>query len=121
MSNVIDEVTEGFDPLPELLSVMAASGTPILLALDIGTSGVRAALFDEYGEEMPGTSLRINSHDTTFLSTGRTEADILLDLVKRTIDEVLVNIYDSSTRIRFISISCFWHSLLGVDRYGRPT
>jgi len=121
MSNVIDEVAEGFDPLPELLSVMAASGTPILLALDIGTSGVRAALFDEHGEEMPGTSLRINSLDTTLLSTGTIEADILLDLVTRTIDDVLANMYDSSTRIKLISISCFWHSLLGVDRYGRPT
>ena len=121
MSNVIDEVAEGFDPLPELLSVMAASGTPTLLALDIGTSGVRAALFDERGEELPGTSLRVNSHDTTLLTTGRIEADILLDLVTRTIDDVLANIYDSSTRIEFISVSCFWHSLLGLDRYGKPT
>lgn len=121
MSHVIDEVAEGFDPLPELLSVMAASGTPTLLALDIGTSGVRATLFDERGEELPGTSVRIHSHDTTLLTTGRIEADILLDLVTRTIDDVLVNIYDSSTRIQLISISCFWHSLMGVDRSGKPT
>ena len=121
MSNVIDEVAEGFDPLPELLSVMAASGTPILLALDIGTSGVRAALFDERGEEIPGTSLRINSLETTLLSSGTIEADILLDLVTRMIDDVLANIFDSSKRIELISISCFWHSLLGVDRYGRPS
>ena len=121
MSNVIDEVGEGFDPLPELLSVMAESATPTLLALDIGTSGMRAALFDERGEEIPGTSLRINSYDTTLLTTGTVEADILLDLVTRTIDEVLANIYDQSARIELISISCFWHSLLGVDRNGRPT
>ena len=121
MSNVIDEVTEGFDPLPELLSVMGSSGAAILLGLDIGTSGVRAALFDEHGGEITGSSIRINSSDTTLLSTGTIDPDILLDVVTRAIDDVLANIFDPDTRIELVSVSCFWHSLIGVDVNGRPT
>ena len=121
MSNVIDEVAEGFDPLPELLSVMDRSGTAVLLGLDIGTSGVRGVLFDERGGEITGTNVRLNSQDTTLLSTGTIHPDILLDLVKRAIDEVLANIFDPDTRIELVSVSCFWHSLLGVDRNGKPT
>ncbi len=121
MSNVIDEVAEGFDPLPELLSVMAASSTPALLGLDIGTSGVRAALFDEWGQEITGSGIRINSQHTALLSTGTIQPDILLDLVSRVIDEVLANIFDPSIRIEQVALSCFWHSLLGVDVNGVPT
>ena len=121
MSNVIDEVAEAFDPLPELLAVMATSNNPALLALDIGTSGVRAALFDELGIETAGSGLRLNSDYTSLLSTGIIEADVLLDLVTRAIDDVLANIPNPNTRIDLIAISCFWHSLLGIDSRDRPT
>ena len=121
MTNVIEEVAEGFDPLPELLSVMAVSTNPALLALDIGTSGVRGALFDNDGVELIESAVRINSPDTTLLSTGTMDADVLLDLVIRTVDEALAKVYDPNTRIELISVSCFWHSLLGVDVNGQPT
>ncbi len=49
MSSVLDNVLEGFEPSPELVSVMAGSKTAAVLAVDIGTSGVRASLFDEFG------------------------------------------------------------------------
>ena len=60
MSSVLDEVVEGLEPLSGLVSVMAGSKTPTLLGLDIGTSGVRAALFDERGREIEGASVRID-------------------------------------------------------------
>lgn len=121
MSNVLDEVVEGFDPLPDLLSVMAASRTPALLALDIGTSGVRAALFDERGAEITGSGVRITSSDPTLIDTGTIEAGVLVDRVAQAIDDVLANVYDPNTRIDLIAISCFWHSLVGVDSHSAPT
>ena len=119
MSNVLDEVVEGFDPMPDLLSVMAASNTPALLGLDIGTSGVRAALFDEHGEEIIGASVRIKSIGLRLLDSGTIAAGALLDYVAHAIDEVLAN--DPGTRIELISISCFWHSLVGVNNMGEAT
>jgi gluconokinase len=121
MSNVLDEVVEGFDPMPELLSVMKASTTPVLLALDIGTSGVRAALFDEGGVEVDGSTIRINSRGSSLLDSGTISAGMLLNQVAEAIDEVLASIYDPATRIELIAISCFWHSLVGVDYEGEAT
>ncbi len=121
MSNVLDEVVEGLEPLPDLLSVMAASRTPALLALDIGTSGVRAALFDERGDEITGVGVRITSPGPTLLDSGTIEAGVLLDRIGEAIDHVLDNIYEPGTRIDLIAVSCFWHSLVGVDSHGMPT
>lgn len=121
MSNVIDEVVEGFDPLPEFLSVMAGSNTPAVLAIDIGTSGVRASLFNECGGEITGTGVRINSTGPVLLDTGTIAADALTDRVAQAIDDVLANIYDPSTRIELIAISCFWHSLVGASNTGDAT
>ncbi len=121
MSNVLDELVEGFDPMPELLSVMTASNTPALLSLDIGTSGIRSALFDEHGVEIDGTSVRINAIGPSLIDTGTISADLLLSQVVQTMDEVIVNVYDPATRIKFLAISCFWHSLVGVDDTGEAT
>jgi gluconokinase len=100
---------------------MTVSSSPALLGLDIGTSGVRAALFDERGVEINGSSVRINFRGPSLLDSGTISADILLHQVAEAIDEVLANIYDPATRIELIAISCFWHSLLGVDEAGNPT
>ena len=121
MSNVLDEVVEGIEPLPDFLSVMAPTKTSTLLSLDIGTSGIRAALFDERGEKLPGTAVRINLTSSSLLHTGTIAAEVLLNEVTRAIDEALLNIYDPSTRIEFVAVSCFWHSLVGVDNAGEAT
>ena len=121
MSHVLDEVLEGFEPSPELLSVMAGSKPPVLLALDIGTSGVRAALFDERGSEVAGQSIRVDSRATSLADFGAIDADVLLDHVGETLDVLFANFYESDTRIELIAVSCFWHSMVGVDDDGRPT
>ena len=46
MSSVLDEV-DAIEPAPDILSVIAGARPAFLLSLDIGTSGVRAALFDD--------------------------------------------------------------------------
>lgn len=121
MSNVLDEMVEGFEPLPELVSVMAGSKRPVLLGLDIGTSGIRAALFDEKGGEIEGASVRINRWNPGTADFAIMDADLLLDQVAQALDALLAKLYESVTRIELIAISCFWHSLLGVDETGRST
>lgn len=121
MSSVLDDLAEGFDPSPELLSVMARSRPTVLLALDIGTSGARAALFDERGCEVAGHSIRVDTHASRLAESGAIDADVLLNHVFETLDALFANFYEPDTRIELIAISCFWHSLLGVDDADRPT
>ena len=120
MSNVLDEVVEGLEPWSGLLPVLVGSRRPAVLALDIGSSGVRAALFDEQGREVEGTSVRANYlRETSDLATF--DAETLLEQVAQTLDTLFAKLPESTTRIELIAVSCFWHSLVGVDAVGRAT
>jgi len=122
MSNVLDEV---FEPKPDLLSMMTATGSraPFLLAIDIGTSGIRAAFFDESGAEISGTTVRINRLSSGSMDFSTMNADVLFSQVVQTIDARLddAQFYEASPRIQLIAVSCFWHSLVGVDEDGQAT
>ena len=118
MSSVLDEVLEGFEPSPQIVSVMAASRPAAILGIDIGTSGVRASLFDELGNELEGAlrSLQRSASDVASLN-----AEDSVELVALTIDAVLAGSPLAFTQIDLISVSCFWHSLVGIDEHLRPT
>ncbi len=120
MSSLLDQVLD-LEPSPEAISMMRGSNPAIILGIDIGTSGVRASLFDERGNELPGTSI----HNSRELSTRSGFAELdpheALQLVIQTIDDLFAIPELVDTQIELISISCFWHSLLGVDSAGRPT
>ena len=120
MSNVLDEIVEGVEPWPGVVSVMAGERTPVLLGLDIGTSGIRAALFDESGREIAGSSIR-SDHISVASEGASFDAEILLEQVVTTLSAVLTNIPETVTSIEYIAISCFWHSLMGVDERGYAT
>lgn len=91
----------------------------MLLALDVGTSGVRAALFDESGKEINSTS---RSRESSLITTpAELDAESLVPLVEQTIDALLASDSRSSGPLELVAISCFWHSLLGIDQEGRPT
>ena len=120
MSNVLDEIVDGLEPWSGMLPVLAGSRSPKVLALDIGSSGTRAALFDQHGSEIEGASVRAGySHVTTDFATF--DAEILLEQVAKTIDALFARFSESTIRIELISISCFWHSLMGVDDAGNAT
>lgn len=92
----------------------------MLLALDVGTSGVRAALFDKSGKEIKSTS-RSRGGSSLISTPAELDADSLVLLVEQTIDALLVSDSRSSSPLELVAISCFWHSLLGIDQAGRPT
>ncbi|MBA2526981.1 MAG: gluconokinase [Pyrinomonadaceae bacterium] len=121
MSSVLDEVLEGFAPSLELASVMAGSKPAAVLAVDIGTSGVRASLFDERGREIDGASVRIQHTPCGIGDFAVTDAEAGFELVTQTIDALLDQSYQTGAQIQLIAISCFWHSLLGVDAQGLAT
>ena len=88
-----------------------------VLSIDVGTSGVRAALFDERGNEVPGAQVRSRRSASTS-DFADLDPDRLVDEVVNTIDQLLSH---STGPVDLIAISAFWHSLLGIDSAGRPT
>ena len=89
---------------------------PPVLAVDIGTSSVRAGLFDEGAAAWvdPPSSHALTLHTD---SSGRAEVDPseLLDAVEATVEETRGN-----ATVRAVGGSCFWHSLMGITDDGRP-
>lgn len=92
---------------------------PLACALDIGTSSARALLFDRRGRQIRGLEVQIPL-DVRVTADGGAELDAryVLDIVERTIDGVL---RWNPGEIVAVGVSCFWHSLLGLDRDGKPT
>lgn len=93
---------------------------PSVLALDIGTSSVRAAIFDSFGNEVAGTEARAEwAPSATFDGGAEMDADEALEQVARVIDAALAKAPAVSTRMEAVAVSCFWHSLVGVAARGR--
>jgi gluconokinase len=93
---------------------------PNVLALDIGTSSVRAALYTSRGQVLPETMVK-NDRQLTATGDGGAEIDAgeALDQVIKAVDEVILKSGDR--RIDLVAASSFWHSLLGTDKSGSPT
>lgn len=95
---------------------------PLILGLDIGTSSVRAALFDLSGKLLPKTLVK---NERTLHATREGGAEIDADLAFRQlvvcVDDVLAKTENSRSEIVTVAASSFWHSLLGVDKNGKPT
>lgn len=118
MSSVLDDPVDVVEPMPEIVSFMAGTKPFLLLGLDIGTSGVRAGLFDDQGNEV--NSVKVGRDPSSLSHFTELDPDNLVAEVIEAIDELLANSTDFG-RLELISISAFWHSLLGIDAAGLPT
>ena len=81
---------------------------------------MRAALFDEAGNEIPGAQVKIR-RSTTGPDFGELDPDQVFDEVVRAIDKLLAQDFHAGAQIELIAISAFWHSLMGVDSAGLPS
>ena len=93
-----------------------------ILVLDIGTSSVRAALYDFRGDVLPETFVK-NERTLTATDDGGAEIDALeaFAQIEKAIDEVLEKSKRIKGEIRTVAASSFWHSLVGIDGRGKPT
>jgi gluconokinase len=92
-----------------------------ILALDVGTSSTRAILYDTSGNALPDLTAQLSYRLTTsHEGEASVEADFLLDLVARTIDEVLQRAGERAGSIIAVATSTFWHTLLPLDAGGHP-
>lgn len=89
-----------------------------MLALDVGTSSVRAALYTEEAQEIEGAEARtIRSLSTTAEGGAELDAAEAFRQVTRTVDALLAG--HQALEIETVALSCFWHSMVGVDAEGR--
>src|SRR5215210_1188484 len=91
-----------------------------VLSIDVGSSSVRAGLYDGSGEDIVGTEVK-RDYEFEYTADGGASIDAgeLLDLVARAVDGALSR--TGGAAISGVAMSTFWHSVLGVDRDGRPT
>jgi len=88
-----------------------------VLALDFGTSSVRAALFDPRGKRLPDTlAQRVYSLKTG--ADGKAELDPF-DLLRQA-KACIKAATRGWNEIAGVGVSCFWHSLVGTDADGNP-
>ncbi|MCE9609396.1 MAG: gluconokinase [Chthoniobacter sp.] len=95
----------------------------LLLALDLGTSSTRTALFDTRAQRLAGTTAQ---HTYPLLSSADGAAEIepgaLLSAVLRCLEQTLQRYRTEPAlrgrRIEGVGVSCFWHSLVGCDAKG---
>ncbi|HEX8264894.1 MAG TPA: gluconokinase [Pyrinomonadaceae bacterium] len=87
----------------------------LILALDIGTSSVRAALYDSTAKRLDETFVK-NARQLVMTDEGGAEIDAETALLQTVaaIDEVLEKAGDKAGKIEFVTASCFWHSLVGI-------
>lgn len=92
---------------------------PLILAIDNGSSSVRAGLFDETGREV-GEIVKIKRSFQTG-PNGESELNPLAAIVqtRNAIDRLLGS--DNEAFVQNVSFCAFWHSLCGMDSNFEPT
>src|SRR5687768_18078752 len=100
----------------------AVDRAPLTLALDAGTSSVRALAFDSLGRAIDETEEQQHYTLETTPDGGATfPAEPLFDLTVRAIDGVVARLGDAAARVAAVGSTSFWHSLMGIDATGTPT
>jgi gluconokinase len=99
----------------------AQAHPPFILTLDVGTSSVRALLFDATGAAVQGTQAQ-HSYKLITSKEGEVsvDADMLVEVVAKTIDETLSAAGPLAAQLGAVATAAFWHSLVGVDASNRP-
>ena len=93
-----------------------------VLALDLGTSSVRAVVYDSRGRMLAPTlcdlPYKVQTKEPGEVSS---DPDALLKLIAQSIDQALKAARKQKVTIVAAGASCYWHSLMGIDQKGRPT
>lgn len=96
--------------------------SPFVLALDLGSSSLRAIVYDRAGREVEGTEGR-TAYRWTETPDGGVEGDpeAILEGTSRAIDQALAGSGRIAGSLRAVGISTFWHNIMGVGPDGRAT
>ncbi len=100
---------------------VAQAQSPLVLALDVGSSSLRVILFDREAHEIEGMEVRsVYQLDTTPDGGVEKDPEELFLIVCEALDQLLQKAGALASRIEGVAFDTFWHSLMGLDRDGRP-
>lgn len=93
-----------------------------ILAVDVGTSSVRAAFYDHAGKMVRGSLVK-NERKLNATADGGSEIDAekAFKQIVTVIDEALKTLDLSKAEVTHVAATSFWHSLVGVDAAGKAT
>jgi len=93
---------------------------PLILAIDIGTSSVRAVLFDRLGRAVQGVEAR-QGHEIRTRPDGASEADpdALLELVFQCLGQIVSRAGHLGGKIGGVAACTFVNNILGIDEGNR--
>jgi len=101
------------DPRPEI-------EPPLILTLDLGTSSVRALLFDRLGWAVEGSQASLSQEVRTTPEGGaELDADEMIERVAQCVEGTLRQAGGWRKEIAGVALTTFWHSFLGVDEKGQ--
>jgi gluconokinase len=97
-----------------------AGGPPLVLAIDVGTSSVRGALYDALAQRLEETA----AHEEHPLAAGpdgaaETSADELAACVERVVDAVLAAAAGAAREVAAVGLDTLASTLVGADAAGR--
>jgi gluconokinase len=94
---------------------------PIVLAIDIGSSSVRALLYDADGDQISSSESQ-HPYSQHITDDGGSESDAsrIFALVVRCVDEVVDRANQRNATIAGVAMTSYWHGLLGLDGDGIP-
>jgi gluconokinase len=96
-------------------------GRPLVVAIDIGSSSVRAGLFRGDGTPQPRTFVQV-AYQPTIDGRGGVSVEFpgLLDVLGQTVDRFVARAGARLDGVVAVGVSCFLHSLAALDRDARP-
>jgi len=101
--------------------VVSEYESPYVLAVDIGTSAVKAGLFDSQARAVSGTETII-PHSQTVAADGTSEEDA--DQIRRAVESAIGSVIEKAERftsqIVGVGFDCMASTVLGVDSVGKP-
>lgn len=97
------------------------TNAPYVLAIDMGTSSTRALIFDRMGRAIADTETQLPYEVRTTDDGGvEIDPDLLLEHTAECVDRAVAAAAERGTPISLVAVSCFWHSLMGLDTEMRP-
>lgn len=93
-----------------------------IIGIDIGTSSVRALLFNEQFSQVDGVGQQ-QKYELATKTDGSVEVnpELLLRLTCECLDALHAQMSTKGLHAAGVAMSTFWHCFLGIDRDGKPT
>src|SRR5262245_44377024 len=93
---------------------------PVVVALDVGSSSVRALAFDREGRALGPQCQRAYEPETTPDGGVEIDADRLVALTVEVVDGLVAALASRADAVAAVGTSRFWHTLLGLGAGERP-